>query len=85
MGEIATPLTLDMIVQLRSGGIPMAIDSIEGDRVSCVWMDGARVRERIFSAHLLQRYMAAGTIALTIYGCEPRDEVDDLPRILGRD
>jgi uncharacterized protein YodC (DUF2158 family) len=44
------------LVRLRSGGLPMTVDSIKGDQVDCFWtgMDGAPNAES-FPAGVLQK------------------------------
>ena len=70
------------IVQLRSGGHSMVIDSIDGSVVTCVWSDKGRVRTESLSAHVLKR-SAEGTDAILIIPGLNASE-DDFADLMGR-
>ncbi len=42
------------VVQLRSGGAKMTVETVEGDEVHCVWTAGSLVKRDVFSSALLK-------------------------------
>lgn len=45
---MSEPFKVGEVVRLKSGGSFMTIEKIEGDDVSCVWFEGARVERATF-------------------------------------
>lgn len=48
--------TVNDVVQLKSGGPPMTVEKIEGDRVFCVWFEAKKVHRETFAAGNLEKY-----------------------------
>jgi uncharacterized protein YodC (DUF2158 family) len=44
------------VVQLKSGGPPMTVESTGGDSVWCVWFDGTKPMGKGFAEHTLKPY-----------------------------
>lgn len=49
-------------VQLKSGGVPMTVEKIDGDNVSCVWSKGSTVQRATFASGTLRKYVAPSII-----------------------
>jgi len=49
---------LGNVVQLKSGGPAMTVESVSGDAVGCVWFDRNRLFRDTFKASLLRQPMA---------------------------
>ena len=48
------PLTIGDVVELNSGGIKMTVDGVSEAGVNCVWLDGGKVRQKLFAPALLR-------------------------------
>jgi len=44
------------VVQLKSGGVRMTVERIDGEDISCVWFEGKRVERNAFPVGALQKY-----------------------------
>jgi len=44
------------VVQLKSGGVSMTVEAIDGDDIACVWFEGKRVERNSFPTGTLQKY-----------------------------
>jgi len=44
------------VVQLKSGGVRMTVEEIDGNDVTCVWFEGKKAERNIFAAGVLQKY-----------------------------
>jgi uncharacterized protein YodC (DUF2158 family) len=49
-------------VQLKSGGVPMTVEKIDGDHVLCVWSEGSTVQRATFASATLKKYVAPSII-----------------------
>ena len=61
-------------VQLKSGGFPMTVESIEGDQVTCVWADKDRIRRDVLKPMMLKNSTAVSDMILIIPGLNATDE-----------
>ena len=41
------------VVQLKSGGVLMTVESLKGDGAVCTWMNGAKPEQATFPKHIL--------------------------------
>jgi len=53
---MANAFAVNEVVELNSGGPPMTVEKIEGDRVTCVWFEGKKVHSHIFAAGTLKKH-----------------------------
>ena len=53
----AEPLKAGDVVELRSGGQTMVIDSIESETAMVVWMNGGKVCDGFLGLHLIRRHV----------------------------
>ena len=47
------------VVELKSGGLRMTVEKIDGDEIHCVWSEGRQVRRETFNVAVLQKYVPA--------------------------
>jgi len=50
------------VVRLKSGSPDMTVDKIDGDQVTCVWLDRNESKTTVFGAHLLEKKPQSRTI-----------------------
>jgi uncharacterized protein YodC (DUF2158 family) len=62
---MAETFAVGEVVQLKSGGESMTVESIDGDNVGCVWFEGKRVQRDTFAAGALKTYVRPGPIMLS--------------------
>lgn len=44
------------VVQLKSGGVAMTVEKVDGDDISCVWSEGKQVQKATFASGALRKY-----------------------------
>ena len=49
------------VVQLKSGGVRMTVESLKGDRAVCTWMSGGKPEQASFPKHILEVIPPAST------------------------
>lgn len=45
------------VVALKSGGISMTVEAVEGDSIVCIWMDGKNLQKATFGSGTLKKYV----------------------------
>jgi len=45
------------VVQLKSGGVKMTIEEIDGNDISCVWFEGKNSHRQTFVSATLKKYV----------------------------
>lgn len=48
--------TVGDVVQLKSGGVSMTVEKVDGDEISCVWFEGKKVQKSTFASGALKKY-----------------------------
>ena len=54
------PFEVGDVVQLKSGGEAMTVESCDGNQVLCVWSEGKKVHRDHFAAGTLRKYSSPG-------------------------
>ncbi|WP_353176170.1 DUF2158 domain-containing protein [Salinisphaera sp. T5B8] len=47
------------VVQLKSGGVPMTVEEVEGENISCVWFEGKKSHRQTFVSATLKKFRPA--------------------------